>query len=64
MDKRYLMRHLIVIYLLLAIIIVLLVILVNQNAQLQNDVVNIGNHVSEKLDHLTSTVKTYLIEHE
>lgn len=50
-------RHLMIIYFLLVIIIITLIYLIVQNHNLKNEIINIGNYISEKVDILTSYVK-------
>ena len=53
MDKK----NFIIIYILLGIIIALLIWLMIQNGEMKNDIINLGNYLSEKIDNLTSYVK-------
>lgn len=55
-------RHLTVIYLLLIIIVGMQIYIIKQTNNIQADMYNSGNYISDKIDHLTSIVNTYLID--
>lgn len=55
-------RHLTVIYLLLIIIVGMQIYIIKQTNNIKADMYNGGNYISDKIDHLTSIVNTYLID--
>lgn len=55
-------HHLTAIYLLLIIIVGMQIYIINQTNHMRADMYNGGNYISDKIDHLTSLVNTYLID--
>jgi|GEM_PF-1799941 hypothetical protein len=55
-------RHLTFIYLLLIIIGAMQIYIIRQTNNIQMDMYNGGNYISDKIDHLTSIVNTHLID--
>lgn len=50
-------KNMIAIYILLGVIIALLIYVIIQNNEMKNEIINVGNYLSEKIDNITSYVK-------